>query len=346
MKQNYAAKRRAYMRRNAEIRRNSLFALVSLVLHAALLLVLPGMAVSRPPVETLFVELNIPQQAVRQAKPTPVAVVEDDALMPPTAASTTPAQTTPEPKPVAQSAPAAKASAEQPQAPKVQAKPGATAAPAKSAPGNSASDVKLTPKQPEQPVAPKSEEKTPVENKPADTQGKANPTPQPEADPEAQPSAGKDSGAAPATAPPVNMPKDGPPAAPPSDNPGTGTKPAEPTGPQGPETAAPSPPPGPSKEELALLGAYGDAARKRIKGQARNPEAGGGGTVKFEFTVARSGRLVDVKLVESSGYKLLDDDALEAVTVSFNEKHEIIPFPKEVTVSQWTFFMALKYPLW
>jgi periplasmic protein TonB len=348
MKQNYAAKRREHLRRVAELRRNTAFAVISLLAHAILLVLLPSMAAPRPVVQTLFVELKAQPRAVLEVPPpVPVIPAADDTLVPPSATSPNQAQTTPAPKPVKQSSPSAPAVAAKPQAPKApNAKPGVKAAPAQSAPGNNAADVKLTPAQPAKPVAPKSEEKAPVESKPAEKQGAPNPAPQPKGDPKAEPSAGDKPAAAPASAPPVKMPKDGPPAAPPSKNPGAGDKPAEPSGPQGPDTAAPSAPPGPSKQELSLLSAYGDVARKRIKSQARNPEAGGGGTVKLEFTVAKSGRLVDVKLVESSGYKLLDNDALEATEVAFNEKHEIIPFPKDVKVEQWTFFMALKYPLW
>jgi periplasmic protein TonB len=348
MKQSYAAKRRERLRRAQEWRRNGIYALASILAHAALVLLLPSMASSKPIKSVLLVELAAkPSLELRQEQPTPVVAAEDSMLAPPVAASQAPAQTTPKPSTVKQSSPSAPATSAKPQGPKVPgAKPGVKAAPAKSAPGNNTSDVKLTPAKPVQPIAPKSEEKAPVENKPAEKPGPANPSPQPQGDPKAPPSAGNTPGTPPATAPPVKMPNEGPPAAPPTNNPGSGTKPAPPAGPPGPEAAAPAPPPGPSKEELSLLSGYGDAARKRIKSQARNPEAGGGGTVKFEFTVAKSGRLVDVKLVESSGYKLLDNDALEATEVAFNESHEIIPFPKGVSVGQWTFFMALKYPLW
>ena len=347
MKRSYAAKRRESMRRAQEWRRNGLFALISLTAHAVLVFLLPAMASPAPLKTVLMVELAAtPKPVVKQVEPTPVETADDTALTPLAAASETPAQTTRKPEPAKQSAPNAAKPATTPQAPKAEAQPSPKPAPAQSAPGTQTSDVKLVPAQPVQPVAPKSEVQTPVESKPAEQPGKPNSQPQPKAEPQAPPSSGDKPAAPPATAPPVNMPKDGPPAAPPSNNPGTGTEPAKPTGPEGPESAAPSPPPGPSKEELNLLSGYGDAARKRIKSQARNPEASGGGTVKFEFTVERSGRLKDVKLVETSGYKLLDDDALEATTAAFNERHEIIPFPKGINVDQWTFFMALKYPLW
>ncbi len=347
MKRNYAAKRRERLRRSQEWRRNGLFALISLIAHAVLVLLLPAMAAPAPVKTVLLVELEArPVPVIQHTLPTPVLPAADTAPALP-AAGATPAHTTPKPQPAKQSAPAAAKPAQQPQAPQAQtAKPSTKPAPAQSAPSTPTADVKITPAQPAQPVAPKSEQKTPVENKPAEQQGKPNPQPEPKAEPKAAPSSGDKPAEKPASAPPVNMPKNGPPAAPPAKDPGPGTQPAPPTGPPGPESAAPAPPPGPSKEELGLLSVYGDAARKRVKSQARNPDAGGGGTVKFEFTVAKNGRLVDVKLVESSGYKLLDNDALEACEVSFNESHEIIPFPKGVNVEQWTFFMALKYPLW
>ncbi len=112
------------------------------------------------------------------------------------------------------------------------------------------------------------------------------------------------------------------------------------------EPGPPAPPPGPSEYELRLLGEYGDVARLRIRSQARNPEQGGNGIVTFEFEVARDGHLVDVWVIKSSGYANMDNDALEAARAAFNERAEKKPFPSDVTVAGWVFVMSLKYPLY
>jgi TonB family protein len=112
-----------------------------------------------------------------------------------------------------------------------------------------------------------------------------------------------------------------------------------------PATGPPSPP-GPSEYELRLLGQYGDAARQRIRSQARNPEHGAEGAVKLEFEVARDGHLIDTWVYESSGHILLDNDALEATRAAFNDAREKVPFPSDVKVDRWVFQLALEYPLY
>ena len=97
---------------------------------------------------------------------------------------------------------------------------------------------------------------------------------------------------------------------------------------------------------MRLLGEYGDAARLRIRSQARNPEQGGKGIVTFEFEVARDGHLIDVRVIRTSGYANLDNDALEATRAAFNERKEKVPFPSDVTVASWVFVMSMKYPLY
>lgn len=109
---------------------------------------------------------------------------------------------------------------------------------------------------------------------------------------------------------------------------------------------ADAPPPGPSQHELDLLRDYGDKARKRIKSQARNSEAGARGTTKIEFTVSRTGRLLDVKTAVSSGFNNLDNDSLEACRAAFNDAWEIVPFPKDVSLDKWNFRMDITYPLY
>jgi TonB family protein len=117
-------------------------------------------------------------------------------------------------------------------------------------------------------------------------------------------------------------------------------------GPGGDGIGPAAPPPGPSDHELDLLREYGDKARKRIKSQARNSEAGARGTVKLAFDVSNKGRLLDVRVANTSGFKNLDSDAIEACQVAFNEAREIIPFPDDVQVKQWTFTLELTYPLY
>ena len=105
-------------------------------------------------------------------------------------------------------------------------------------------------------------------------------------------------------------------------------------------------PPGPTARDLELLAEYADAARRRIRSQARNPEQGGAGTVTFEFEVARDGHLVDVAVIRSSGYSNIDNDVVEATRAAFNERREKLSFPAEVTVASWVFVMSLEYPLY
>ena len=107
-----------------------------------------------------------------------------------------------------------------------------------------------------------------------------------------------------------------------------------------------APPAGPSQRELELLRDYGDKARKRIKSQARNSEAGARGTVRIGFTVSKKGRLLDVTVVKTSGFNNLDNDSMEACRAAFNDAWEIIPFPKDVQVDKWGFQMDLAYPLY
>lgn len=139
-----------------------------------------------------------------------------------------------------------------------------------------------------------------------------------------------------------------------SGEPGPGGKPGPPGAPDSgpampggtPQTQPPPEPAGPSQAELDLLDTYGAAALKRIKSQARNSEQGVRGTVVFEFEVSRKGYLLDVRIVKSSGHNNLDSDVLEAARAAFNEKHEIIPFPRDVTIDKWAFRKSIKYPLY
>ena len=62
--------------------------------------------------------------------------------------------------------------------------------------------------------------------------------------------------------------------------------------------------------------------------------------------MGKDGRLIDVRLLKSSGYSNLDTDAQEATRAAFNDNWERIPFPKDVSVDKWTFTMKLEYPLY
>ena len=116
-------------------------------------------------------------------------------------------------------------------------------------------------------------------------------------------------------------------------------------GSQGGEVGPPGPPPGPSGYELDLLGEYGDNARRRIRMLARTPERAReqklSGKVKFQFEVAKTGKLLSVKVLDSSGHPVLDEECLEATKVAAPFGR----FPRDVTVAKWKFEMTLEFPL-
>jgi len=128
----------------------------------------------------------------------------------------------------------------------------------------------------------------------------------------------------------------------PGGGPSTGPNPGPPGGSGGPGV-----PLGPSEAELKILEDYGDRCRKKIKELARNPELaseqGHKGSVKFKFTVSAKGRLLDVTVVDSSGFGELDNECEEATEVAAQYFGR---FPKGVSVDKWTFNMTMKFPLY
>jgi hypothetical protein len=150
----------------------------------------------------------------------------------------------------------------------------------------------------------------------------------------------------------------------PSPNPGNGSgnTPGAPdnTGPEGrtaPDFGAPALPKGPGDGELAILGRYGDHCMEEIKKMARNPEqarekfkgqAGEWGTVTFQFEVTKSGKLLDVRVLNNGGFAPLGEEVEEAVRVCGRtgkfgswSKYGSVPM-----VDSWTFKRRLKFPLY
>jgi TonB family protein len=116
-------------------------------------------------------------------------------------------------------------------------------------------------------------------------------------------------------------------------------------GSSGDAAGAPGPPPGPSGYELDLLKDYGDNARRRIRMLARTPERAREqklkGKVKFQFEVSKTGKLLSVKVLDSSGHPVLDEECLEATKVAAPFGR----FPRDVKVESWKFEMTLEFPL-
>lgn len=147
-------------------------------------------------------------------------------------------------------------------------------------------------------------------------------------------------------------PGDAKPAAPKDGDPkGSGDGAGAPSG-GGPATAPSSGPPalpaGPTDAELNALDAYGDTLLKKVKQMARNPELAREkkheGPVKFSVTVSRRGKLLDISITGSSGYGELDEEVREATRVAASN---FPPFPKSVvSIEKWTFPLKLTFPLY
>jgi protein TonB len=323
-------------------RRNLWLAGGSLLTHLLIFLLLPGLAVEIVPRRELLIEL-VPArasgaQAQTQAAGQNIAAPDKPSAAPEAAQAETAAPTEPVAVPEQPTVARAKPAKSQPE-------------PENASPQtNEATSISATPV-----TVPQSPEQ--VQDQPVEQEAVAvvdEPVSQP-------PQPGKPAESKPAETPPATsqqQPADAESDSEDSSAPEAEGNPSETEGEDTPAEAADAggsdgedeegegPPPGPSAAELRLLGEYGDAARLRIRSQARNPEQGGEGTVTFEFEVARDGHLIDVRVVRSSGYANLDNDALEATRAAFNERAEKVPFPRDVTVASWTFVMSLKYPLY
>lgn len=337
MNNSWIMQHRTAERLSAQRRRDVSALLLSAAVHVLILLMLPGFAVSQHAAPELLIELM-------QLKPLPVQAAgfagdtgdvasspEPGPNLPSGPSKPQPNQTTTKPAAKPAGPAAAKPAPPQPKpAETSQQKP----TPSQQAAGNTATSVVVADQPTKQAEKPATKPQPPA-NPPAPA--KESPPAKPAEQPAGNPSAGTDT--APAGSQPSDKPTDpsGPTAQPPSGGAG---------GQGAPSTGPPAAPPGPSQQELNLLGDYGAAAAKRIRSQCRNSEQGARGTVKIEFEVDRKGRLLDVRVVESSGHNNLDNDALEATRAAFNEKHEIIPFPKDITVPDWKFRTSIKYPLY
>jgi TonB family protein len=361
-------RQRSALQRTAQRRRDAAVLAASLLCHALLLLVLPGFAAQIKPPPVIYVKLTQPVKALGagpKATAPKYAPVPQGERVGPLNPDMKKGTAQPAPKAPGKPKPATKTQAKaqaKPQAKPAIAKP---AVPAKAAPA--AKTQVHTPMLPAKPQAkpdtPRVEPATPAKpGKPA-----AKPAPAKPSDSggsgggdkhDTGGSAGSGGGAGGSGTP------GGGSGGPPSDKePGPGGKPGTPGAPdQGPAAPAgspggadkpetgppppPPPPPGPSQAELNLLEDYGTKAFKRIKSQARNSEQGVRGTVVFEFDVSRKGYLLDVRVVKSSGHNNLDQDVMEAARAAFNEKYEIIPFPKDISLDKWSFRKSIEYPLY
>ncbi|MDQ3023256.1 MAG: TonB family protein [bacterium] len=102
--------------------------------------------------------------------------------------------------------------------------------------------------------------------------------------------------------------------------------------------------PAPPNNDAALMAAYMDACRKKVRMLARTPEVakeqGHTGKVSFSFTVSKRGRLISVSVNGGVGFKELQEECREATrTASFS------PFPAGVQAEQWTIPMSLSFPI-
>jgi protein TonB len=319
--------------RAAQRRRDLALAAGAVLFHAVLLLLLPGFsaAVHAPPV--LYVELAQAQpsgaQGVTAIAPLPAPIPQGPSLG---GASAKAAQAGAQRPAAHPSKPGAPAKVTQPAKPRPGAERGGQSAPQVVLPG---------PSVPEQ-IRPEK----PIQNTPEQKPDKvAPPAPAQPAKPADQPGSPGANGSSTGGEPGGNAGGAG-------DASGGKTEPGAPGTagqagpPAAPDAGPPAPPPGPSAHELSLLGDYGNKALRRIKSQARNSEEGARGTVVFEFAVDRKGRLLDVRVVESSGHNNLDNDVLEAARAAFNERYEIIPFPADVSLDKWVFKKSITYPLY
>lgn len=366
-------RQRGAVQRAAQRRRDVLVLTASLICHALLLLILPGFAAQIKPPPVIFVQLTKPMQALGagpKATAPKYAPQPQGARVGPLNPDLKKGTAQPAPTPPGKPKPPSKTQA------KAQAKPQAKSVLDKPTPAKPAAPAKVVPSAkppahiPMLPAKPQAKPDTPrVEPGRPAAPAKPAAKPQPPKPSDSGGSGGGDkretggnagsgggsggsgtpgggSGGPPGDKEPGPGGKPGPPGAPdkgpaaPAGSPGGTDKPD--TGPPPP----PPPPPGPSQAELNLLEDYGAKAFKRIKSQARNSEQGVRGTVVFEFDVSRKGYLLDVRVVKSSGHNNLDQDVLEAARAAFNEKYEIIPFPKDVSVDKWSFRKSIDYPLY
>lgn len=109
------------------------------------------------------------------------------------------------------------------------------------------------------------------------------------------------------------------------------------------EVTPPPPPPGPTQSELdAAKNAYGNSLRNAMIQHKKYPtiakRRGWQGDVVLEFTIDGSGNILSKKIIESSSYDALDNQAM-----SMAEK--AAPFPKPpATLAGQTFVVKVRIP--
>ncbi|TQV61930.1 MAG: energy transducer TonB, partial [Halothiobacillaceae bacterium] len=125
--------------------------------------------------------------------------------------------------------------------------------------------------------------------------------------------------------------------------------PAEPPMPPA-ETTAPAAPPPPPRSVMpavdpGLEAAYRDRVRQAVDAHKVYPRLarrmGEEGRVVLAFALEADGRLIGVRVLESSGSELLDEAALEAV----REAAPFPPFPDGITRTRWEFTLPLAFAL-
>ena len=141
--------------------------------------------------------------------------------------------------------------------------------------------------------------------------------------------------------PPPQEKKEPPPPPPP---PPPVEKPKEEVAP--PPPPPPPPPPAPKKQiDPKEIAEFQKMIYKKINTNKEYPYqaklSGMEGTVKVSFVVKRDGTVSDVKVVNSSGYKLLDDSAVDTV----KKAEPYLPFPQSVEANALRVSVEIVYKL-
>jgi outer membrane biosynthesis protein TonB len=216
-----------------------------------------------------------------------------------------------------------------------------------------------TPKQDTaKPAPPAAQPDAPPQSRPADKPSQPDAQPQGRPDQQGAPGVGKPG---PETRKPDNTPNKGNGSGPsPDPGDGSGNTPGAPdnNGPEGrtaPDFGTPAIPAGPGAGELAILGSYGDHCMEEIRKQARNPERAreqfkdkkdNWGTVSFEFEVSKSGKLLDVRVISDGGFAPFGQEVEEATRVASRYFGGWSKYGTVASVESWTFKRKLKFPLY
>jgi periplasmic protein TonB len=107
--------------------------------------------------------------------------------------------------------------------------------------------------------------------------------------------------------------------------------------------APPPPPPGVDKATWAAIVDYGRQIAAHTTSFRKYPRMGqvpfGEGTVILKLVIARDGRLIDIKVVQSSGYSLIDGAELGA----FWRSSPLPPPPPEIPGNPVVIVQPVKY---